>query len=85
MENTNHNAGGVKREDRGIKVKHISSPVLVEAKDASHFKQIVQHFTGQTPKHHTSTPQPDTQFFSQNYNPSNSSNPKTDIYGYSWK
>lgn len=34
---------------KSIKVKYISSPVMVEAKDASQFKEIVQHFTGQTP------------------------------------
>ncbi|KAL4576677.1 hypothetical protein LXL04_012775 [Taraxacum kok-saghyz] len=36
-------------DTKGIKVKYISSPVMVEAKDASQFKKIVQHFTGQTP------------------------------------
>ncbi|KAI3748476.1 hypothetical protein L6452_11563 [Arctium lappa] len=35
--------------DKSIKVKYISSPVMVEAKDASQFKEIVQHLTGQTP------------------------------------
>ncbi|KAI3721698.1 hypothetical protein L2E82_32716 [Cichorium intybus] len=36
-------------DTKGIKVKYISSPVMVEAKDASQFKEIVQHFTGRTP------------------------------------
>ena len=36
-------------DDKSIKVKYISSPVMVEAKDASQFKEIVQHLTGQTP------------------------------------
>lgn len=36
-------------DDKSIKVKYISSPIMVEAKDASQFKQIVQHLTGQTP------------------------------------
>nr|GEW83285.1 sigma factor binding protein 1, chloroplastic [Tanacetum cinerariifolium]GEX55956.1 sigma factor binding protein 1, chloroplastic [Tanacetum cinerariifolium] len=36
-------------DDKSIKVKYISSPVLVEAKNASQFKEIVQHYTGQNP------------------------------------
>ncbi|KAF5770486.1 putative sigma factor binding protein [Helianthus annuus] len=32
--------------DKSVKVKYISSPVLVEAKNPSQFKEIVQHFTG---------------------------------------
>ncbi|KAJ9540321.1 hypothetical protein OSB04_026827 [Centaurea solstitialis] len=36
-------------DNKSIKVKYISSPVMVEAKDASQFKEIVQHLTGQTP------------------------------------
>lgn len=39
-----------KANDKCIKVKYISSPVMVEAKNASQFKEIVQHFTGQTPQ-----------------------------------
>ncbi|KVH87852.1 hypothetical protein Ccrd_024836, partial [Cynara cardunculus var. scolymus] len=31
------------------KVKYICCPVMVEAKDASQFKEIVQHLTDQTP------------------------------------
>ncbi|KAD7479856.1 hypothetical protein R6Q59_008693 [Mikania micrantha] len=34
--------------DKSIKVKYISSPVMMEAKNPTQFKQIVQHFTGQT-------------------------------------
>lgn len=71
---------GAKSCDQGmniIKVKHISSPVMLEAKDAFQFKQIVQHFTGQT-SNPTST-RPDTMITTT------SSNPQNDLYNRSWK
>ncbi|KAI3799581.1 hypothetical protein L1987_34880 [Smallanthus sonchifolius] len=39
--------------DKSVKVKYISSPVMVEAKNPSQFKEIVQHFTGQNPNETT--------------------------------
>ncbi|KAI3734569.1 hypothetical protein L6452_14040 [Arctium lappa] len=91
METSGSSATTTKGEEKGIKVKHISSPVMVEAKDPSEFKQIVQRFTGQTPKQAnfttttTTTVEPDSQAFSSSYKPSRSTNPQTEIYSWSWK
>ncbi|KAK1409735.1 hypothetical protein QVD17_36264 [Tagetes erecta] len=40
-------------DDKSVKVKYISSPVMMEAKNPSQFKEIVQHFTGHNPNETT--------------------------------
>lgn len=83
------------QDDNCIKVKYISSPVMVEAKNPSEFKEIVQHFTGQTTKESnfnnysnpttttaaTTTAATTTADTTTIYN----TNPQAGIDGYSWE
>ncbi|KAK4373527.1 hypothetical protein RND71_008911 [Anisodus tanguticus] len=44
---------GQKQRREAIKVKYIDSPVLVNAKNATEFRNIVQQLTGKSPQNST--------------------------------
>nr|GMC59028.1 hypothetical protein A4A49_55437 [Ipomoea batatas]GMC61627.1 hypothetical protein A4A49_55437 [Ipomoea batatas] len=47
-DNNNESRTGKKSGKEAVKVKYISDPVTVNAKDASEFRAIVQELTGKT-------------------------------------